>query len=107
MSPEYQNFAWSAARCVQHSVAALFCENFAMFYFDAKHLEKGLDRKWWNFWSPFLQKEKKKNAHFGQYWKLPKFSRLNPVYHNNQLYDLLMVCPLTIPRYKNIRNTAK
>ena len=35
----------------------------------------------------------KKDAHFGQYWKLPKFSRLDPAHHNIKLYDLLMVYP--------------
>ena len=35
----------------------------------------------------------KKHTHFGQYWKLPKFSRLDPAYHNIELYDLLMVYP--------------
>ena len=60
--------------CVQQSDSAPFCENYAKLYFDAKHLEKGL-----------------KNAHFDRYWKLPKFSRLDTVDHNIQLYYLLMV----------------
>ena len=30
--------------CVQQTGAALFCENYAKLYFDAKHLEKGLNR---------------------------------------------------------------
>ena len=75
--------------CVQQSGAAPFCENYAKLYFDTKHSEKGLNRGWWNFGFPFF----KKNAHFGQYWKLPKFSRLDPSHHNIQLYDLLLVCP--------------
>ena len=70
--------------CVQQSGAAPFCENYAKLYFDVKHLEKGLNRSWYNFWLPFFQKqnktkqnktENKKNSHLGQYWKLPKFSR--------------------------------
>ena len=67
--------------CVQQWGTVPFCENYAKFFFDAKHLEKELNRGWWNFWFP-LFKKKKKNSHFGQYWKLPKFSRLDPVYHN-------------------------
>ena len=77
----------------RQSGAALFCENYAKLYFDAKHLEKGLNRGWWNFWFPFFQ-EKKKNAHFRQYWKLLKFSlKLDPAHHKIEPYDLLMVCP--------------
>ena len=30
--------------CVQQSGAAPFCENYAELHFDAKHLEKGLNR---------------------------------------------------------------
>ena len=75
--------------CVPQSAAAPICENDSMLYFDAKHLEKGFNRGWWNFWFPFF----KKNYHLGQYWKLPKFSRLDPAHHNIQLYDLLVVCP--------------
>ena len=29
----------------------------------------------------------KKILHFGRYGKLPKFSRLDPAYHNIELYD--------------------
>ena len=32
--------------CVQQSGAAPFCENYAKLYFDAKHLVKGLNRRW-------------------------------------------------------------
>ena len=32
--------------CVQQSGAALFFENYVKLYFDAKHLEKGLNRVW-------------------------------------------------------------
>ena len=32
--------------CVQQLGTAPFCENYAKFYFDAKHLEKGLNRGW-------------------------------------------------------------
>ena len=32
--------------CVQQSGAASFCENYAKLNFDAKHLEKGLNRGW-------------------------------------------------------------
>ena len=78
--------------CVQQSGAAPFCENYAKLYFDAKHLEKGLNRKWWNLRFPFFEK----NAYFDHYWKLPKFSRLDPAYHNIQLHGLLLVCPFNL-----------
>ena len=39
--------------CIQLSNAAPFCKNYAKLYFDAKHLEKGLNRGWRNFWGPF------------------------------------------------------
>ena len=51
----------------------LYASNNRVLPSDAKHLEKGLNRGWWNFWFSFFQN--KINAHFGQYWKLPKFSR--------------------------------
>ena len=31
---------------IRQSNAAPFCKNYAKFYFDAKHLEKGLNRGW-------------------------------------------------------------
>ena len=55
--------------CVRQSDAAPFCENYTKLYFDVKHLEKGLNRRWWNFWWPFFQK----SALFGQYRMLPWF----------------------------------
>ena len=70
--------------CIQQSGAAPICEKYSMLYFDPKHLKKGLNRGLWNFWFPFF---KKKNAHLGQYWKLPKFSRLDPAHHNVELYN--------------------
>ena len=42
--------------CVWQSDAAPFCENYTKLYFDAKHLEKRLNRGWWNFWCLFIQK---------------------------------------------------
>ena len=42
--------------CVWQLDVAPFCENYAKLYFDAKHLEKGLNRGWWNFWCLFLKK---------------------------------------------------
>ena len=45
--------------CVQQLGAVLFCENYAKLYFDAKHLEKGLNWMWWDFWFPLSQKKKK------------------------------------------------
>ena len=43
--------------CVQLLSAAHFCQNYAKLYFDAKHLEKGLNRGGvLNFWGPFFQK---------------------------------------------------
>ena len=32
--------------CVQQAGAVPICENHSMFYFDTKHLEKGLNRGW-------------------------------------------------------------
>ena len=83
---------------VQQSGAAPICENYSMLLFWRETLRdlKGLKC----FWFPFFEK---KNAHFGQYWKLPKFSRLDPAHHNIKLYDLLMV-NLFDP---GIHNTAK
>ena len=86
--------------CVQRSNPAPFCENYTKLYSDAKHLGKGSNRRWWNFCFPIFQNT---NAHFGQYWKLSKFYRLDPAHHNIQLYNLLMVC-LFEP---DIRNTVK
>ena len=54
--------------CVRQLQAAAFCENYTKLYFDAKHLEKGLNRGWWNFWCFFF---KKNSALLGQYWTLP------------------------------------
>ena len=45
----------------------LFCENNAKLYFDAKHLEKGLNMGGENFGACFVQK----GALFDQYWSLP------------------------------------
>ena len=42
--------------CVRQLDVAPFCENYAKLYFDAKHLEKGLNRGWWNFWCLFFKK---------------------------------------------------
>ena len=41
---------------VQQSGTAPICENHSMLYFDAKHLQKGLNRGWSNFWFPFFKK---------------------------------------------------
>ena len=46
--------------CIQQSDAALFCENYAKFYFNAKHLEKGLKGV-----------GEKSGSLFGQYQMLP------------------------------------
>ena len=35
--------------CIQQSDINPFCENYAKLCFDAKHLDKGLDREWWHF----------------------------------------------------------
>ena len=43
--------------CVWQSDTTNFCEKYAKPYFDAKHLEKGLNRWWLNFWCPFFQKK--------------------------------------------------
>ena len=42
--------------CVWQSDAASFCENYTKLYFDAKHVEKGLNKGLWNFWCPFFLK---------------------------------------------------
>ena len=59
--------------CVQQLEAAPFCENYAKLYFDTKHLEKGLNGRCWNVWSPFIKK-----VPLGQYQMLPWFFRLVP-----------------------------
>ena len=43
--------------CICQSDTAPFCENYAKLYFDVKHLEKGLNRGWWNFWWWLFQKK--------------------------------------------------
>ena len=43
--------------CVWQSDTTNFCEKYAKPYFYAKHLEKGLNRWWLNFWCPFFQKK--------------------------------------------------
>ena len=32
--------------CIRQSYAAPFCENYAKLYFDGKHLQKGLNKRW-------------------------------------------------------------
>ena len=91
--------------CVQQSGAAPICENYSMLYFDAKHLEKGLNRGRWSFWLPFF-KEKKQNAHFGQFWKLPQFFRLDPVHHNIELYDLFYGISIRPKAFAILLNTV-
>ena len=54
--------------CVLQLDATPFCENYAKLYFDAKHLEKGLNKGWWNVWCHFPKK--------CPFW----FSSLGPVY---------------------------
>ena len=76
--------------CIQQSGSAFFCKSYAKLYFDAKHFEKGLNKGWWNFCFPFF---KKKKVCFSQYWKLSKYSILDPTHHNIELYDLLIACP--------------
>ena len=43
--------------CVRLSKAVPFCENYTKFYFDAKHLEKGLNRGRVKFLGPFFLKK--------------------------------------------------
>ena len=44
--------------CVwQSDAVTLLSENYAKLYFDAKHLEKRLNRGWWNFWHLFFKKK--------------------------------------------------
>ena len=54
--------------CIQQLDTAPFCENYTKLYFDAKCLEKGLNRGWWNFWWPFFLK---KTNLLCQCWTLP------------------------------------
>ena len=50
-----------------------FCGNYVKLYFDAKHLEKGLNRVEWNFWGSFFKKLPffHKSVLSGQYRTLP------------------------------------
>ena len=57
--------------CIRLLSAAPFCQNYAKLYYDAKHLEKGLNREEWNFYGPFFIK----SALSGQYRMLPSISR--------------------------------
>ena len=43
--------------CVRLSNAAPFCENYATLYFDAKRLEKGLNREVSEIFGAFFQKK--------------------------------------------------
>ena len=43
--------------CIRRSYDTYLCENYAELSFDAEHLEKGLNREWWNFWCPFFFKK--------------------------------------------------
>ena len=45
--------------CVRLSNVASFCENYATLYFDAKHLEKGLNREASEIFGGFFSKKKK------------------------------------------------
>ena len=45
--------------CVRLSNVASFCENYATLYFDAKHLEKGLNREASEIFGAFFPKKKK------------------------------------------------
>ena len=74
--------------CVQQSDAAPICENFTMLCFDAKHLEKGLNRGGEIFGSVFSKK-----CPFWSILEAAKFSILDPARHNIKIYDLLVVCP--------------
>ena len=46
--------------CVRLSNVASFCENYPSLYFDAKHLEKGLNREASEIFGAFFSKKKKK-----------------------------------------------
>ena len=43
--------------CIQQLDTASFYQNYVQYYFHVKHLEKGLNNGWWNFWCPFFQKK--------------------------------------------------
>ena len=71
-------YLWSVIPCpsadpnldllgIQQLGDAPFWENCAKLYFDVKHLEKGLNKGWWNFWCTLFQK----SVLFGQYRILP------------------------------------
>ena len=62
--------------CAGQSNTAPFCKNYAKLYFDAKHLEKGLNRGGEIFGTLFSKKvlffqKTKKKGFFGQYRTLP------------------------------------
>ena len=52
-----------------------FCENYKKLYFNAKHLEKGLNRGAKMFGAFFFQKKVSFLANIGQW---PNFSRVGP-----------------------------
>ena len=61
----YDIFLWATGLlCIRKLNAAPFCGNYTKLYFDAKDLEKGLNRGWWYFWCPFFTK----CALSSQYW---------------------------------------
>ena len=55
--------------------AAPFCENYLKLYFNEKHLEKRIEEGVVKYLMPFLFQ---KSLLFGQYLRLPYFSRLSP-----------------------------
>lgn len=42
---------------VQQLDVALLCQNYGKLYSHAKHLEKGMNGGWWNFWRTFFFKK--------------------------------------------------
>ena len=64
-------------------------------YFDAKHLEKELNRGRENTWCFFF----KISALFGQHGMLPKFSRLGPAVGVARCSYRMQICPFIFSLY--------
>ena len=66
--------------CVWQSDTAKVCEKYAKPYFDAKHLEKGLNRCWLNFWCHFFSS---KNCPFWPILDAALLFYIKPLFNTN------------------------